>query len=193
MDEKIDVSVTVEQLRAAGNDASKQLLPLVKLGKYYFKKAKTTANSADFTKADAIFNAALVRSRLVNDEKSENEILQEIVEIYCEFLLSLANDVEVSCVDEIRNEIDSHKEFVANERRFFKERLDEIDSCFNKTDKTEDEYKVYLKIKVYIYLRIIRGNFSTRMYVAYQSENITTRWFRNLVIVFNLFHVAVPI
>ncbi|CAB3985706.1 Hypothetical predicted protein [Paramuricea clavata] len=148
MDEKINVSVTVEQLRAARNDTSKQLLPLVKLGKYYLKKAKTTANGADFTKADAIFNAALVRSRLVNDEKSENEILQEIVDIYREFLLSLANDVEVSCVDEIRNEIDSHKEFVANERRVFKERLDEIDSCFNTTDKTEDEYKVYLKIKV---------------------------------------------
>ena len=48
-----------------------------------------------------------------------------------------------NALNEIRHEIHSHKEFLANERRIFKERVDKIDSCFNTKDKTEDEYKVY--------------------------------------------------
>ena len=140
MEEEIDVSAAVEQLRSAGPDASKQLPALMKLGDWYLNKAKTIANGADFTKANALFNAALVRSRS-NPEIGENEILRRIVETYREFLLSFANGVEIS-VDEIRHKIDSHREFVAYERRIIKERLDKIDSSCDRTDGN-DEYKVF--------------------------------------------------
>jgi hypothetical protein len=151
MDEvTFDISVTVEELRAAGSDVSKQMQALLNLGNCYLKKAKTTTNGDDFTKADALFNAALVRSKLVNHEIS-GEILRKIVETYREFLLSSPNVAVEICANDIRHEIDSHKEFLANERRIFKERLDEIDSCFNTTDKTEDEYKV---IKNYMFINI---------------------------------------
>ncbi len=143
MDEEIEASVAVEQLRAAGTDPSKQVPALLKLGEWYLKRAKTTLNGADFAKANALYNAALVRSRRVHHEIEEDQILRRIVETYREFLYAFAKDDFGISVDEIQNEIDSHKRFLANERRVFKERVDEIESCFNTNDKTEDQYKVF--------------------------------------------------
>ena len=147
MDEEIDVSVAVEQLKAAGTDLSKQVPALLKLGEWYLKKAKATLNAADFTKANALYNAALVRCRSVNHEIGEDQILRGIVKTYCEFLDAFAiakeSDENEISQDDIQNEIDSHKEWIARERRIFKERVDEIDSCFNQDDKTEREYEVY--------------------------------------------------
>ena len=143
MDEKkVDVSVAVEQLRAAGTDLSKQVPALLKLGEWYLRKAKRTSNGADFTKANALYNAALVRSRSVNHEIGEDQILRGIFETYREFLYAFAKDNDEISVDEIRNEIDSHKEWIARERRIFKERVDEIDSSSKPDDKTEREYEV---------------------------------------------------
>jgi hypothetical protein len=142
MDEDIDVSVAVEQLRAAGTDLSKQVPALLKLGEWYLRKAKRTSNGADFTKANALYNAALVRSRSVNHEIGEDQIRRGIVETYREFLYAFAKDNNEISVDEIQNEIDSHKEWIARERRIFKERVDEIDSSCNPDDKTEREYEV---------------------------------------------------
>ena len=92
MDEEIND--TVEHLRAAGTDPSKQVPPLVKLGEWYLKKAKTTSNGADFTKANALYNAALVRSRSVNHEIDEDQILRRIVDTFREFFYAFANDKE---------------------------------------------------------------------------------------------------
>ena len=142
MDGDIDESVTVEQLRGAGTNLSKQVPALFKLGKWYLRKAKETSNSVDFTKANALYNAALVRSRLVNHELGEDEILQRIVETYRTFLYAFTDNNEDVSTDEIRNEIECHKDFLANERRVIKERLDEIDSCFDATDKTDEQYQV---------------------------------------------------
>ncbi len=89
MDEEI--GIIVEQLKAVGTDASKLVPALVELGEWYLKKAKTTANGADFTKAGALYNAALVRSRLVNHETDEDKILRRIVETYREFLQAFAH------------------------------------------------------------------------------------------------------
>ena len=139
--ETIDVSVAVEQLKAAGNDISKQVPALVELGEWYLKKAKTTSNAADFTKANALYNAALTRSRNINHGTGKDElILRGIVETYREFLNAFAKDDHGISSDAIQNEIDTHKEFLANERRTFKERVDEIDSNTNR--KTEKHYEV---------------------------------------------------
>ncbi|CAB4021016.1 tetratricopeptide repeat 28-like [Paramuricea clavata] len=143
MEEELDISVTVEQLRSAGTNSSKQVPALLKLGEWYLKKAKTIPNGANFTKANALYNAALVRSRSINHEIGEDQILRRIVETYREFLYVFAKDDDGISVDEIQNEIDSHKEFLANERRIFKERVDEIDSCFNTNDQTEDQYEIH--------------------------------------------------
>ena len=159
MDEEINV--TVEQLRAAGTDLSKQVPPLVKLGEWYLKKAKTTLNGADFTKANALYNAALVRSTSVNHEIDEDQILRRIAETYREFLYAFANNDEEISADEICHEITSHKEFLANERRIFKERVDEIDSHFNTNDKTEDQYQVF-ESELFTLLKEYRKNLFLR-------------------------------
>ena len=147
MNDEIAVTFAVEQLRVAGTDPSKQVPALVKLGEWYLNKAsETTAHGADFsdfTKAVALYNAALVRSRLVNHEIDEEQILQRIVEAYCGFLYAFTHEKPEIAADEIRNEIDFHKEFLANERRMLKERLSDIDSRFNRNDKTEDQYEVH--------------------------------------------------
>lgn len=144
MDEQFDISTAAEELKSAGKDPSKQLPVLLKLGDLYIKKARTTSNGGDFTKGNALYNAAFVRSRLVNDgTANDDQIFRRIVETYREFLHLFGNVVEIS-LDEIRQEISSHKEFLASERQNFKDRLDEIGSSFNRNHKTEDQYEVFI-------------------------------------------------
>ena len=158
-----DVTTIVESLKEAGKDLSKQVPPLVKLGEWYLNKAKTTINANDFTKANALFNAALVRSRHVRHEIDENQILRRIVETYRKFLVAFGKDDDRMSVDnnddddddgmsadKILNEIDSHKEWVARERRIFKERINEIDlNEIDQNHETVEDYKV-LKILKYV-------------------------------------------
>ena len=73
MDKKTNVSLAVKELKEAGQDSAKQMPALFKLGECYLKKAKTTANGADFTKASALYNAALVRSTNTKHEIDEKK------------------------------------------------------------------------------------------------------------------------
>ena len=141
-----DVSPIVESLKEADKDLTKQVSPLVKLGEWYLDKAKTTMNPSDFTKADALFNAALVRSRHVRHEIDEYQIPRKIVETYREFLLAFRKDDDGMSVDEIRNEIDSHKEWVVRERSIFNERTNEIDLNY-KTKEVDTVLKINMSIK----------------------------------------------
>ena len=132
-----DVSTIVESLKEADKDLTKQVPPLVKLGEWYLDKAKITINANDFTKANALFNAALVRSRHVRHEIDEDQIQRRIVETYREFLVAFAKDDEMGA-DEIRKEIDSHKEWVAEKRKILKERVNKI----HQNRETEKDYQV---------------------------------------------------
>lgn len=140
MDKKVDA--TVEQLKAAKDDLVKQVPALVDLGDWYLKKAKISSNGSDFTKANALYNAALVRSRRVHHEIDEDKILERIAETYREFLYAFGHVGNIVSEDEIFHEIDYHKDFLAKERSIFKQRVDEIDSSFNTNDKSEERYKV---------------------------------------------------
>ena len=142
-----EVNVAVKQLRAAGNDLSKQVPALVKLGEWYLKTAKTTSNAADFTKADALYNAALVRSKMISHEIDEDQIFQKIFEIYCEFLHTFAGGDKKYDTDKIRNEIHFHKEFIVNERRIFKDRIIKIVLSPNKYDKNKNAEQVFETFK----------------------------------------------
>ena len=75
---------------------------------------QTTINAHDFTKANALFNAALVAFRKDDDGMS---------------------------VDEIRYEIDSHKEWVAETRKIFKERVNDIDQN-RETEQKEEVLRI---------------------------------------------------
>ena len=140
-----DVSTIVKSLKEAGKDLSKQVAPLVKLGEWYLDKAKKNINANDFTKADALFNAALVRSRHVRHEIDEDQIQRRIDKTYRKFLVAFGKDDEMS-FDEIRNEIDSHKEWVADKRKIFKERVNDIH--LNRETEQKDEV---LKINILHY------------------------------------------
>ena len=142
-----DVDSAAEQLKAAKDDLLKQVPALVELGDWYLKKAKTSSNGSDFTKADALYNAALVRSRRVHHEIDEDEILGRITETYREFLYTFGNVGNVSA-DEVFLEVNCHKEFLANRRSIFEQRVDEIDSSFNTNDKSEEHYEVTRKSKL---------------------------------------------
>ena len=141
-----DVSPIVESLMEADKDPSKQVPPLFKLSDWYLDKAKTTINANDFTKANALFNAALVRSRHVRHEIGEDQILRKIVETYREFLVAFGKGDDGMSVDEIRNEIDSHKEWVVRERSIFNERTNEIDLNY-KTKEVDEVLKINMSIK----------------------------------------------
>ncbi len=151
--EEIDVLAAVEQLKDAGSDPSRQVLPLLKLAEWHLRKSKATTNGADFTKANALYNAALVRLGLVKREvgevPSEDEIVRGIIDTYRAFLLTFTNNEDVG-VGEITDEINLHKQFLTNERRIFKERLDELDSCFIKPRdgiNAEHQYEVLKSYK----------------------------------------------
>ena len=124
MDEEINVSVVVAQLKEAGSDPSRQIRPLLQLADWYLREFKTNAECADATKANALYNAALVRSNLVNYELGEDQIIPGMVETYRAFSSTFTNDEDVG-VDEIRDEICSHKEFIAKERKILKARLED--------------------------------------------------------------------
>ena len=142
MDEEIDAAIAAQELKSAGKDVSKQIPALLKLGDWYLNSAKKTSLGADFTKANALYNAALVRSKLVNEGNDDNQIIRRIVETYREFLYAFAS-VEEICSHEIRNEIKSHNEFLAHERRSIRERVDEIDFSFNVNHElTDQQYEV---------------------------------------------------
>ena len=141
-----DVSTIVETLKEAGKDISKQVPALVKLGEWYLDKAKTTTNANDFTKAGALLNAALVRSRHVRHEIDEDQVLGKIVEAYRKFLAMFAKaDCDGMSADEIRNEIDSHKEWLARQREILKEQLDR-----NSEMEQEDEVLMFITIILFI-------------------------------------------
>ena len=144
MDKGFDVSMTVEQLKTAGADSSKQVPALVELGDWYLKKVMTSLLGADFTKANALYNAALVRCRNVKHEIGEDYILRGIGEIYREFLKAFAKDGDEIGANEIQNEIHSHKEWIANERRVIQQRLDEIDLRYSRKGLNvfEGQYEV---------------------------------------------------
>ena len=130
-----DVSTIVATLKEAGKDLLKQVPALVKLGEWYLNKAKTTMNANDFTKADVLFNAAIVRSRHVRHEIDEDQILRRMVETYREFLATFTKDDDGgTSLEEIRNEIDSHKKWVARKRESLKKLLDQ-----NSETRQEDE------------------------------------------------------
>ena len=141
-----DVSAIVESLKEADKDLTKQVPPLVKLGEWYLDKAKKTMNPNDFTKANALFNAALVRSRHVRHEIGEDQIVRRIVGTYRKFLVAFGKDDDGTSVDEIRNEIDSHKEWVVRERSIFHERMNEIDLNY-KTKEVDEVLKINMSIK----------------------------------------------
>lgn len=123
MGEEIGVSAAVGQLKEAGSDPSRQIPPLLKLADWYLTKSIATANGADFTKANALYNAALVRSKLAHCECGEDQIIKGIVETYRAFSFTFTNDKDVG-MDEICNEIHAHKEFLTEEREIFKKQLE---------------------------------------------------------------------
>ena len=123
MDKDNTVSTAVEQLKSAGKDPSKQLPALVKLGDWYLNKAKTTSIASDFTKAAALYNAALERRRRLNKGTSDEQIRRGLVATYREFLNVFATEDKSMNVDDTQNEIRSHKEWIARERRLIKDRI----------------------------------------------------------------------
>lgn len=143
MDKETNASIAVKQLKEAGKDPSKQVPALFTLGECYLQQAKATANGADFAKANALYNAALVRSRSTSHEIDVKRILRRVVETYHEYLLTLGNNSNHKfSVGEIQHEIDSHKEWIAHERSLFKQRLNEIDSSFNRKEEDEKNIEV---------------------------------------------------
>ena len=146
-----NVLTIIKPLKEAGKDVWRQVPALLKLGEWYLDKAKTTIDASDLTKADALFNAALVRSRRVRHEVDEGQILRRIVETYREFLHAFArNDDELSD-EQIRKEIGSHKEWVAEQRRIINVRVNEIDQ--NHKTKRKDEVLIEERLQSLLRVR----------------------------------------
>lgn len=141
MEEKpVNASLYAEELKMAGNDVAKQVPALLKLGDWYVRTAKTTGHCADFTKANAIFNAALVRERYLCHETNEEEIFAKIVDTYREFLHTATKNNAVN-QEEIRDEVHFHKQFLATERQRFRKCVEDICSHFSPSDKMNVEGK----------------------------------------------------
>ena len=79
-------------------------------------------------------------------EIGEDQILRRIVGTYRKFLVAFGKDDDGTSVDEIRNEIDSHKEWVVRERSIFHERMNETDLNY-KTKEVDEVLKINMSIK----------------------------------------------
>lgn len=135
----VDTLDSVKDLREAGDDEARQSSALMKLGEWYTREAKTTGNCADFVKANGLFNAALVRMRMMKCELQEEVALSRIVYTYQAFLRVVTNSEVVASSEEVRDEIRRHKDFLEDERKKIKSRVEDISTDFERNPRTGAE------------------------------------------------------
>ncbi|KAI8514864.1 hypothetical protein Bbelb_074550 [Branchiostoma belcheri] len=97
----------------------KETEPLCKLSNVYLKRGEKSKDGGDFTKAAALSNAALVRSKVVNKEGIKHTI-QEITQSFVQHVLSIEQKVPT-------DDIEKHKSVLTQRRCYVEEEIKRIE------------------------------------------------------------------
>ncbi|XP_078674731.1 uncharacterized protein LOC144912869 [Branchiostoma floridae x Branchiostoma belcheri] len=97
----------------------KETEPLCKLSDVYLKRGEKSKDGGDFTKAAALSNAALVRSKVVNKEGIKHTI-QEITQSFVKHVLSIEQTVPT-------DDIEKHKSVLTECRCYVEEEIKRIE------------------------------------------------------------------
>ncbi|XP_035692693.1 uncharacterized protein LOC118427163 [Branchiostoma floridae] len=102
-----------------GKESSKEVEPLLKLSDVYLKRGMQSKDGDDFTKAAALCNAALVRSK-TEDQDDIKQTIQSITQSFVKRVLGITQAV---CMDDV----DKHKTMLKDDRHDVAKEIEEIE------------------------------------------------------------------
>eukprot|EP00058_Branchiostoma_floridae_P017883 XP_002603372.1 hypothetical protein BRAFLDRAFT_80365 [Branchiostoma floridae] len=103
-----------------GEESSKEVEPLLKLSDVYLKRGMLSEDGDDFTKAAALCNAALVRSKTTEEQ---GDIKQTVLLITQSFVKHVLGITQTVCIDDV----DKHKTMLKEDRRTVAKQIEKIE------------------------------------------------------------------
>ncbi|XP_078614301.1 uncharacterized protein LOC144883582 [Branchiostoma floridae x Branchiostoma japonicum] len=102
-----------------GKELGKEAEPLLKLSDVYLKRGMQSKDGDDFTKAAALCNAALVRSK-IEDQGDIKQTVLMITQSFVKHVLGITQTVGI-------NDVDKHKTMLKEDRQQVAKEIDEIE------------------------------------------------------------------
>ncbi|XP_078661083.1 uncharacterized protein LOC144905340 [Branchiostoma floridae x Branchiostoma belcheri] len=102
---------------------SREVEPLCKLSDVYLKRGERSKDGGDFTKAAALSNAALVRSKS-KDRESIRKTIQEITQSFVKHVLGIEQTVHIDGTEEHKSILMEYRGYVEEELKRIEQQID---------------------------------------------------------------------
>ncbi|XP_066287426.1 uncharacterized protein [Branchiostoma lanceolatum] len=112
-------AATLKSVHVKGQH-KKEAEPLYKLGDVYLKRGIQSKDGGDFTKAAALCNAALVRSR----RKDIEDKIQQITQSFVKEVLKIEQKVDIDDTEKHKLLLKADREYVEKEIKIFEQEID---------------------------------------------------------------------
>eukprot|EP00058_Branchiostoma_floridae_P007799 XP_002593287.1 hypothetical protein BRAFLDRAFT_83833 [Branchiostoma floridae] len=113
-----------------GKESSMEVELLLKLGDVYLKRGMQSKDGDDFTKAAALCNAALVRSKR-EDQDGIKQTIQEISKSFVKYVLGLTQTVNI-------DDVNKHKTMLKEDRHQVEKDMEKIEQQVNPYSLDDD-------------------------------------------------------